>query len=352
MLIYFLVAISPLVISYFFPKLNIDNKVKKRYLIVCGIVLVLFIGLRSKYLGSEDSFSYYAHMQRAINCKTWDVFYNPSGFEFGFQVFLYLLSRVFPWAQTLFVVTGIIYVSSILHCIYKNSGNVVLSTVMYISLGLLQFQIQGMRQAIAISICIFSLEFIKKRKFIPFVLLMLLAFSFHRTAFLFAAIYFISYISYNWFNLLLLFVGSGIVINFTDALMVLGNDVFGTNYSKTIESGGFVATAIYILIVVFALVFYKKELHQKENKMPSTILYITLLGMVSYITRYFGIVIAERISFYFLFSQTILLPNSLTHVNREYKKAFTLVIYVLCVLLFLYRLQGNNFLPYKFFWNA
>ena len=110
MLVYFLVAISPLVISYFYPKLNIDNKVKKRYLFACGIVLVLFIGLRSKYLGSEDSFNYYEHMQRALLCNTWDLYYRPNGFEIGFQLFVYCLSKITSSAQMLFIATAIIYI--------------------------------------------------------------------------------------------------------------------------------------------------------------------------------------------------------------------------------------------------
>ena len=351
MLIYFLLALSPLVISYFFPKLNIDNKVKKRYLTICGIILILFIGLRSKYLGSQDSFNYYAHMQRALLFDSWSNYYKPDGIEIGFQLFVYLISRIFNSPQILFVITAIIYVVSILYCIYNNSDNVTLSVVMYITLGLMQFEMQGMRQAIAMSLCLFAFEFSKKKKLLPFILLVLLATSFHRTAILFVIVYVFAWIPYNWAILLTLGVSAIFVFSFSDVFMALANDIFDTDYAQTIDSGGFVATAIYAIIVIVAMLFYRNALHKKEDKNPSSIMYITLLGFATYVMRYFGAGISERVSFYFMFGQLLLLPNTITHLSIDYKKAVTIGSYVLSILLFLYRLKGSEFIPYEFFWN-
>lgn len=352
MLLYFLVAISPLVISYFYPKLNTDDKIKKRYLIVCGIILILFIGLRSKYLGSEDSLSYYNHMKRALLCHSWDLFYNPGSIETGFQIFVYSLSKIFNSAQMLFVATAMIYVVSILYCIYKNSDNVVLSTVMYITLGLMQFHMQGMRQAIAMSICLIAFEFAKKKKILPFLLLVILASTFHRTSIIFAVTYFVAYLPYNWGILISLAISAIFLFFNSDTIMILANDIFDTDYAQTIDSGGFVATAIYVIIIVMAMLFHRKALHKKDDKTQATIMYITLIGFATYIMRYFGAGISERISFYFMFGQTLLLPNTINKISTEYKKAINIAAYVMCILLFLYRLRGSDFVPYEFFWNA
>ncbi len=351
MILYFLVAISPLIFSYFFPKLNSDPKSKKRFLVLCGIVLVLFIGLRSQFVGSEDSINYYNHMRRALLVDSWNMYYNPNGIEKGFQVFVYILSRIFNSPQMLFVATAVIYSVSILYCIYKNSDNVTLSTVMYITLGLMQFEIQGMRQAIAMSICILAYEFAKKHKILPFAILVLLAALFHRTAIVFAITYFITMLPYNWIILIGLGLGSGILLVYSAPLMELANDIFETNYAQTIDSGGFVATAIYIIIIAMGMMFYRKELYNKNNKNQATIMYLTIISFTCYIMRYFGAGISERISFYFMFAQCLLLPNTIKNISKDYKQFVSIAAYAICILLFLYRLRGSSFVPYRFFWN-
>ena len=351
MLLYFLVAISPLVISYFFPKLNIDNKTKKRYLIVCGIVLVLFIGLRNKYLGSEDSLNYYNHMRQALLTSSWSSYYNDTGFETGFQFFVFSLSRIFTSPQMLFVVTSIIYISSISYCIYKNSDNIVMSLVIYITLGMMQFQMQGMRQAIAMSICLFAFEVAKQKKLIPFILLILLASLFHRTAIVFFVCYLVVYLPYNLGVVSIFSVGALLLFANSKYITQIANTIFESEYTRTLDSGGFVATAIYVIILVMAMLIHRKALYKKENKTQTTIFYVTFIAFINYVMRYFGVGISERISFYFMFGQTLLLPNTITNISKDYKKATTIGVYVMCILLFLYRLHGSEFVPYQFFWQ-
>lgn len=351
MLIYAFVAIMPLLFSILFPRMNDYPKRKRKYLVICGIVLVLFIGLRSRFVGSEDSLNYYNHMKRALLYDTWERFYDPDGIESGYQLFVYTISRIFDSPQFLFVVTGVIFVVSVCYCIYKNSDNVVLSLTMYITLGIMQFQLQGMRQGIAIAICIFSFEFVKRKKFILFVLFVILAMQFHRTAIVIAAMGVVSLLAYNIWTIILLSTVSGVLFAFSDQLMAFANDVFETDYNMTIDSGGFIATAIYVLIIGFAMYFYRKEMVQKKDKTASAIMFITILGFVSYVMRYFGAVISDRISFYFMFGQLLLLPNAIKKMPVEYRKPVEYAVCILSIALFLYRLNGTPFVPYEFFWQ-
>lgn len=352
MIIYALVAIMPLLFSFFFPKVNDNPKRKRKYLILCGIVLVLFMGLRSKFVGSEDCVNYYNMMNRAIVRETWAEFYNPDGVETGFQLFIFTISRLFNNAQMVFVVSAIIITASVFYTIYKNSENVVLSVVMFITLGIMQFQMQGMRQAVAMAVCMVAFEFVKKKKIIPFILLVVFAMQFHRTAIVFIIIYFVALMPYKWWSMLLLAIGSGVVFAYTESLMIFANDLFESDYAQTIDSGGFVATAIYVLIIGFAMVFNQRALHNKVERTASTVMFLTIIGFASYVMRYFGAGISERISFYFMFGQIILLPNTIKHIPAEYRKITNMAVYLLCIALFIYRLRGSDFIPYEFFWNV
>ncbi len=123
---YILLSFLPLLVSCFFKDLNIDKKQKKYFLIISGIALVVFLGLRDKYIGSADTYNYYSFFEYAKSKSTWSAFRSykgtyMSGFketEIGFQIFVWLLSRVTSNGQVIIVVTALIYTVSLMIYIY------------------------------------------------------------------------------------------------------------------------------------------------------------------------------------------------------------------------------------------
>ncbi|MBO5312812.1 MAG: EpsG family protein [Clostridia bacterium] len=349
MIPYMLITAGPVALSLLYRNINNDNRKKRSFLIFCGLALFLFMGLRSRFLGSGDTQGYFGMMKSAIASGSWSEYYDEDGVEVGFQFFTYILSRLFDDAQALIIVTAAIYSFSICHFIYYNSKDVAFSTVAYITLGLMTFEMQGMRQSIAMSICLLSYELVKRKKFVPFVLAVLFAMLFHRTAIVFLVVYFISKLSYNWKNIAIMVVASAVVMFFADDLVAYANEIFDSSYVNGFESGGVVATAIYFLIIIFAIIFHK-ELGKDKNE--ATMFYVLMIGAVCYVMRYIGTTVAERISFYFAFAQLTVLPNSLEYLKPREKKAIKVIVYVLMAGLFAYRLVTSaDFLPYEFYWN-
>ena len=361
MIWYFAIASFPMFLSLCIKNCNNNVRNKKIYLTICGLIVFLFLALRNKSLGSTDTVNYYTYFDYAIDCKSWSQFYSYEGAksigllgfkstEFGFQFFVFALSRIFKDPQWIIVFSAAICVFSYVHFIYKNSDNPSLSMTMFICLGLMQFEMQAMRQVIAMSICLFSFELVKKRKLILFVLLIFLASQFHQTAIVFGIVYLFNYLKMSIKSILLTALISLVLLLFSSPLVKFANDYFGMNYYNSVERGGYIATAIYILTVVFLLVFSKKP--YKEHVDPR-LFYMLIIGFVFYLIRYTGAQASERISYYFMFSQTILLPNVISKGNliQKEKAIMNGVVFMLSVLLFMYRLLGSNFLPYRFFWG-
>lgn len=348
--VYLIMSFIPLLFAGIYPKLNMNSHQKKQFCWIVGIILILFLGLRSKYIGSTDTYNYYNMMTKAISAIEWRDYYNPKGVETGFQLFVWLLSRIFHDPQWIIVISSIINISSVLIFICRNSKNIPLSLTMYVSLGLMQFQMQGMRQAIAMSICLFAYEFAKNKKTIPFLLLVFLAMQFHRTAIVFIAVYFLGKLKIKATHILLFSAGALVALFSIDKIIETANELFDRGYRGTVDSGGFIATSIYILIIVFALLISKKPYDEHMN---STTFYMLLLGFNCFIVRYIGALAAERISFYFVYSQIIILPNTIVEGNLTGRdvRIVNLVVYILSIALFMYRLYGSDFVPFHFFWG-
>lgn len=352
MIPYLALAVMPVLLTVFFPKslnsvdFSVKRKAEKKYLFLCGLVVFLFLALRNKNIGSTDTFNYYNMMRRAIAAERWEKYYNPDGVEIGFQFFTFVLSRVFHSPQIIIVVSAAIYVISIAYTVYRNSDDVVFSMTMYITLGLMQFQMQGMRQSIAMSICLFAYDFAKKRKIVPFLLLIILAMQFHQTAVVFVVIYVVFWLKYKWNYICAFVVVSGIFFYSSNYIIGFANELFDRNYYTSVDSGGFIATAIYFLIIAFSLVFNKKL---RSDRFQTASLYLTMTGCMCFLMRYVGTLAAERISFYFMFGQLILLPNTLECLGARERQAIKFLIFMLMLALFAYRLRGSDFLPYTFF---
>lgn len=344
---YIFLALFPVILGMFFSRINEQRKQKTIYFIICGAVMLFIMGCRDNSLGSVDTYHYYSRMEYAISCGTWEGFYNPDLYETGFQVFMFILSRFFQHPQWILVLSSLFYIISIFYFIDHNSEEISLSTTIYISLGLMTFHLQGMRQAMAMCICLFAYEQAKKKRFLKFLLLVLLATTFHQTAIIFIFIYWLVKLKLNRRNVFLVAIISLAAIAFSAPLVNFANMIFNEEYSGAVDSGGLIATAIYIITLIVCYIYY----YSHEEDFRSPLVFVMIIGTATYLMRYTGVMIAERISFYFAFSQIALIPLATKIVKPRERIIVDTIIVLLAVGLFAYRLGDSGFLPYAFYWD-
>lgn len=344
-------VIVSLAVSFGYKKsIKIDDKTKRTFLLWCGIVMFLIIALRHHAVGSMDSLHYYEHWQemQLRSFSSLKDYIEIAPFEPGYCVFVWVFSNILPHAQFLFVLTGIFFSIAVCRYIYINSKDPELSFVMFICLGLYTFMVQGLRQSIAMSICLFAIELIKKRKFLPFVVLILFATTFHSSAIIFLFAYFLYGFKINFKTLGL---GLGIaaaLLALSGPIATIGNQLFEREYEGEIESGGYAAVAIYVIILIVSFICAGKK---RKDKDYAFFVFMTFAGAVFYVMRYTGVGIAERISYYFMFGQIIALPNAISRFDKNVSFAIKSVVIVLCIALFAYRLNGDGLVDYRFFWQ-
>lgn len=344
-------VVVSLAVSFGYKKsIKTNDKAKRTFLIWCSIFMFLIIALRHREVGSNDSNNYYENWEllSTLNFNQLQTYAKTSNFETGYLLFVWVFSHVFPYGQFVFVLSAILFAIAVCRFIYLNSEDPELSFVMYICLGLYTFMVQGLRQSMAMSMCLLALEFCKKRKFWPFVLLILLAATFHTSAIIFAVVYFIYGFTLNIRTGFVSLGVAGILLIFSRQLAVIGNMLFEREYEGEVETGGFVAVAIYVIILVVTVVFSGKRRKEKDY---SFFFFMTMLGAVFYLIRYIEVLIAERVSFYFMFGQLISLPNVISRFDKHVAFIVKCVVIALSFLLFVYRLSGDGLVAYRFFWQ-
>lgn len=343
-------------------KYNWNNILAYIFFIELAVILCF-----KSYVVGADSFGYYNIF---LSIQNIPVYTSDTGIEQGYFLFNKLLGCITNNPQIIFIATGLIISYSISNLIYKKSNIVWLSIIIYLTIGTFFFNLSGLRQSIAISLCIFSYNFILQRKFISFLLTVLLASTFHLSALSFLIAYPLYNCKLNTKNLIIalfiiLFsiVFSKYFINlilyvfpyqgYLDSEGRFARNIIGGD----IRSASIFKTGINLFVFLFCLFLWKK-VKKASCSIYMEIKLLILFSLTATIILFSSInaTIFERVAMYFNVFYIILIPKIISYIEDKNIKIISIIIILFFCLLYsmivsIYRPEWNSFLDYKFFWS-
>ena len=341
-------------LGYAPPKYGLQQNKSKKYIWICGVVIALFSALRTPFTGTTDNYWYtvwYVELQSFESFKDYyDLHmseYDLLSSEAGYYFTMWLLGHVFKDGQTAIVVSSLFITLATCRFIYRNSSDGPLSLTIYVCLGLFTFNMNGMRQAMAMSICLFAYEFAKNRKLIPFVLAVLLAMLFHKTAMCFFPMFIVPRLKNNLISWIIFVVGLIICLLYIDRIVAGYYELSGEDYSNhsAATGGGLFVVLLYLGTIVLTL--FNRQILKRE--MARTAMFATLVGFTAYVARFVGSGIMERISYYYFYFPILLIPESFSELEEQEYKTVKILFVIGAVLLFSYRIWNSNFSNFRFF---
>lgn len=325
-----------------------NKKNQKYYLILSGIAIILVMALRYPHYEGVYDLSEYYKFYKIVGLTPWsEIFTVVSRFEPGYVILNKFLYIICPWQQTILIVEAIVSVFCISYFIYKNSDDPFLGIMFYVTLGVMTFQLTGFRQSFAMSICLLSIECIKNKNLKKFILLNLLAMSFHKTAMIFLPAYFILNNKIN----LKTFIYTIVLLITSEPLgriiTILGNYILEKEYSGVDEvgmTGWLINMSIYMIILIVSTIYYK---YIKNT----TGINLTIITMVLFNMRNVTAILG-RVSLFFSPGIIISLPEVINIIKNDKLKILIKYIAIsLSIILFLYRSRSSDWINYKFFWQ-
>lgn len=266
------------------------------------------------------------------------------GWEQGYVAVNWLLGHIFKDQRALLVFMALFILMPIFRWIKSESKWPLLSLVVFIGMGMWNSSMFILRQWCAMAILTYSYKYIKQRKFVPFMIVVLIAMMFHRTAAIFVLAYFIENISIK---------RSSIIFAAPLSVMVglLGGKIlsFLNRFARFSESGNFnggISMLVVLwLCVIAALVCFKKNF---PLNLEFSFWLVFLAAFLQPITFTFSN--WARIVSYFLISLTIFLPNLIEALTGKCTNNHKLRIplgVVLILLMFVW-FKKINVQPYIF----
>lgn len=340
----YLLCLFPVAFVCLFSRKRYEGDKKAIALMLLPLfVLIAFRGVR---VGADTVG--YQNMFMAMNSNTFVYELSYGRIEVGFKVLLKILTYISDDPQILFIVQALVFYLCYIFFLSKNTLAPARFIILFLGLNLFNFYLTGVRQAFAMAICLVAYQMAKERKLIGFILCILLAFSFHKSALFFVAVYPLagSKINKNYIILDVALISFIVAIN--EKMFSIGGEFFDIKYGIESAQNGYIMIVIVAVTTLLSFLYY--DTLTKNNPDCAALIQINALSMAMWALRLYSRT-AERVALFFL-PFTILLLVELFDLPEDirYRRLINLGTVLFFGAYFVYRLNGLGLVPYTFFW--
>ena len=354
MIYYGIAAIFPLImwfINDYVARVNKlekqKEKLKRQLTIVAILPIFLLFVLRYKYVGG-DTIGYVRFFQKEVRSYSWAQLFDADTmrFEIGYRIYVKIISLFTDNYTIFFLVNGLFIFGTLLHFSRKYTKNPFVFFFLFITLGAYSFVETGLRQALAMMICLWSVDLIKNKKPIWFVLVVVFAYYFHKSALIFLIMYPLSIVKkYDWMIAVYVIIAGLFLVGFS-AFQGLFNQLLGYEYEiEETGNGGIFMMFVLVLFLFSFFIMYDKP---KEVDGQSLIVQLSLMTVIFWLLRLISRT-AERISYYYIFGLYIYFSQAVNYDKDKLSSLLKWMLILACLVLFVYRNFGVG---YQFFWQG
>ena len=349
---YLIAAICPLIGWLFYEswikpkKISQEEKMRASKWIVVLSILPMFLlyVLRHKTIGA-DTPGYVTMFETTIRSYSFKELFNSSLMrtEIGFRVYVKLISLFTANYTVFFLINAVVIFGTLLRFSFKYTGNPFVFFTLFMALGTYRFIETGLRQGLAMIICLWALDFIKDKKLVKFAITVLLAYFFHKSAIIFALLYLLRFIKkYKGAILAYLVILLVFAIGFT-TFQSWFNELL--DYSYTIEEtgNGGVFLILTLLICVYSSIVLSYDKIEDIGSGDYVMMHMSFMTVVFWVLRLISRT-AERISYYFIFGLYAQFALSTSRKDTKATMGIKMAIVAISVALFLYRMVGYHYL--------
>lgn len=341
---YLLIGISSLSIVNRRTKDSISSKsglrIRNIWFALLFLGLFAIMGLRHPSMGVDLDYKgqlgYLGRFQFIAN-SSWSYLLKNDilSYEKGFVFYNKIIGYISDEQQWFLIVNSFLSLLPIFIIYNKYSENLPYSIIIYLSLSCYSAVFSAIRQSIAIGICFISFIFVKNKKIIPFVLLVLLAFTFHSSA-IFTLLMYPAYwikIKKKWrigtlFGIVAIFI-------FRVPLFSLLSRIIKDN--AVIDNNGAINLFLFfVLVYIFSFFFGSDD--EDTNGLLNLFLIAIICQLFGNLHLY-----AARLGYYFMPFLGLLIPKVLKNFRINEHKIISFFIASIFVLYGLYVLyNGRN----------
>ncbi len=290
------------------------------FLAVSGVILTLFAALRAKSVGIDyQMYEQYFNAMREGGAGFLFSGENQYRVEWGYSLLNYLVSLVSGDIRVFMAVAALLIMGLTCLFIAKNSPSWWLSIFVFVSFGFYTNSLCFIRQSIATAIFLFAIPFLKQKKLLPYLGIVVLAASFHKALFVMVVLYFIAHIPVNWKSLTAYGVLTALVLIFSWPIFHFVTQ-FVYQYYATEEGlyymqGRDWQTAFVPVVYMLVIVGLRRYLLRRDEKNVVLVNFSIYAGLLYIMTcKHF---LFQRFGMLFFTAAILVIPEFLASIDMD-----------------------------------
>lgn len=351
---YGLLAIIAIYFEGFSKESELIIKKKNKIICIVGFALIaLMLGLRHPSMGWDLRYGFaYGYLDSfdKISEVSWNriLDFKILNYEQGYILYNKIISYINDDIQFFIFITAVLSVLPIALCVYKKGCSPVQSFIIYLGLPAFFMCYSGLRQALAIGICCYSITFIQDKKIIKFIIAVLLAYCFHSSSMVFL-------VAYPAYNIKLNRDKRIISIALLPIIYILRYPLFNILSKFFKDNATPDDNNAITLFLVFSMVYLFCTLYTDYSEEQNGLMNLFYGACVC---QAFGGVYqtAMRVGYYFMLPLVLLLPLILRNMKITNDKQIFATVIMVCFGAFgLYSIYTSTWAmayPYHFFWEV
>lgn len=358
MILYIAVAVISIIFAYESCKLHACAGTRaalyERTCLVAIFILLFAVSACRMNVGNDYA-KYVEFMHRLYT----DKYISDPGVptEWGFNLLARVIYALSGYENFLlvFAIYAAATVGIFLVAIRSQAEDFALSFFMFITLGYYFQSFSTVRYFLALAIALYCMKLVNERKWIQFLIAVLIGTGFHKSILVIIPLYFLATICWKWWQLLIGLLISTTFLFFQDFYLKVVVFLY-PSYEDTEYLQGSGLSWINILrciaVIALAILMYNKAV-KDDNKMRFYF-YLNVGALVLYVFCSF-LPIISRIGYYLTVSQILFVPALVKAISDEKKRKLARVAVICaCVLYFaMYLIKASEdgvlVLPYKSF---
>lgn len=337
-------------------KIIINGRLMNRLIVVffAFLIPIYIYGFRSVEIGI-DTWSYAKDFQNIANSNISAIIQNTNVYEIGFTLLCYGISLIGHDSHIFLLVTSLVINCLYMRALLKCNNNIIIGILSYLYLGNFLYNLNIMRQAIAVAILLNALLELENGKLRKYIILVFLATTVHT----FSIVFLLFPIPMRMIKtkdslkrfLMVLFVGIllslGILRIFTNQFFTRYSYYFERNWNNSQRIG--VTSLAYIFLEIAITVILVKSFERNSEK-GKIILYSTIMICACatlMMMPIFGIY--ERISKYFSAILVFSAPYAIDVIKKKYNRYVAESIFLVAssvYYLYIIGIDAYNIVPF------
>lgn len=331
---------------------NQKKKQKNAYAIIPSLI-IYFLGIFRETTVGYDGDTYYIYYWDRLDFFSWEDLITNFSIDNGFYIILKVIALLTDdwWLARaiLFVLTFSLYYVFII----RESDYPCVSLLIFVGLANLSLMFGILRQSLSLGICFFAYKYLKKKEWVKFTILVLIAITIHKSAFISFFAFIICFFKLKKFTYYVMFLLSGIVAVVFNVVIPIITSTYNSQIYEDfdVEKGGY-GMLLFFVIIFTVLGYLMNYINKTEDLTESNTELVEkdeTINLYNISSGAFFIQIGAlqwslltRTATYFSVYWCLLFPKLLNNLSQKKRIQVYLILVVLFGFMFFYQMSEKN----------